>query len=140
MYTCMAMNFFAASVPCLPICLGSMILTTISPCFSTASRAAAVDASWSFSMVSSCLKISFVMPLTCNSDSRSCESGLASDCPNCRLAKDPRGRSIGPMLCMRIAIHTVPFIIGIQGSWLDCTSAWLIRLIEMFFDGIRVVG
>ncbi|OXU21167.1 hypothetical protein TSAR_004444, partial [Trichomalopsis sarcophagae] len=59
------------SEACLPICLGSMTLTTISPCFSTASRAAAVEASWSFSTVSNCLKISFVIPLTCNRDSLS---------------------------------------------------------------------
>lgn len=64
--TCIAINFFAASEACLPICRGSMTRTTISPLRSTASRAAAVDASWSFSTVSICLKISVLIPLTCN--------------------------------------------------------------------------
>lgn len=66
MNTCIAMNFFAASDACLPICRGSMTRTTISPLRSTASRAAAVAASWSFSTVSICLNISVLIPLTCN--------------------------------------------------------------------------
>jgi len=69
-HTCIAINFFAASEACLPICRGSMTRTTISPLRSTASRAAAVEASWSFSTVSICLKISVLIPLTCND--RSC--------------------------------------------------------------------
>lgn len=69
----LARNFWAASIEFRPpIRRGSSIRTIISPRLSTASKAAAVLGSWSFSTASICRKISELMPDTfrkspCNS-------------------------------------------------------------------------
>lgn len=64
-HTCSVRKRLAASDAVRPMCLGSSNRTTISPRLSTASNAAAVVASWSFSTVSICRKISVEIPLTC---------------------------------------------------------------------------
>jgi hypothetical protein len=70
-FTCIVRKRFAASDAARPMCLGSSSRTTISPRLSTASSAAAVVASWSFSTVSICRKISVEIPLTYRSKMKS---------------------------------------------------------------------